>query len=287
VPARSSPTVKRRRLAAELRHRREQAGLTIDDVAERLEWSTAKISRIENARVGVLPRDVKFLLGVYGVPNTDPGYEVLLTLARESRQKGWWQQYGEAVPDWFEVYVGLEAEATGLSSYDAEFVPGLLQTGDYARAVHRASLINASDEEIEQWVKVRMARQELLTSADAPQYWLVLNEAVIRRVVGGRSVMHEQLLRLAEATKQPNLTLQVVPFSAGAHAAMDGSFIILSFPDPTDPHIVYIEYKTGALYLEKPPEVQRYTLMFDHLRAAALSVDASRALIVRAANELA
>src|SRR5215472_620634 len=213
MPARTSPTVKRRRLAAELRRYREQAGLTIEEVAERLEWSTAKISRIENVRVGVLPRDVKFLLREYGLGDADPAWDVLLTLARESRQKGWWQQYGDAVPDWFEVYVGLEADATTRSAYHAEFVPGLLQTADYARAVHRAFLIAATDEEIEQRVKVRMARQELLTGPDSPQAWLVLNEAVIRRVVGGRGVMRAQLTRLAEASASlPNLTLQVVPF---------------------------------------------------------------------------
>jgi transcriptional regulator with XRE-family HTH domain len=287
MPARSSPTVKRRRLAAELRHYREQAGLTIDDVAERLEWSTAKISRIENSRVGVLPRDVKFLLGVYGLSERDEAWDLLLSLARESRQRGWWQQYGEAVPAWFEVFVGLEAEAATIWGYDAEFVPGILQTEDYARAVHYAQLITATDEEIDQLVKVRMARQELLASDDAPQLWLVLNEAVIRRVVGGQATMHAQLEQLMEASKRPNLTLQVVPFGAGAHPAMDGSFSLLSFPEPTDPTIVYIEYYTGALYLEKPQEVTRYRLMFDHLRAAALSVDASRSHIVRVAEELA
>ena len=173
-------TVKRRRLAAELRHLREAAGLTIDEVAERLEWSTAKISRIENARVSVLPRDVKFLLSVYGITDTDDAWDVLTSLARESRQKGWWQQYGEAVPDWFEVYVGLEAEATTIFGYDAEFVPGVLQTKEYARAVHRAQLMTATADEIDRLVSVRLARQELLTSDDAPQLWLVLNEAVIQ-----------------------------------------------------------------------------------------------------------
>ena len=287
MAGRSSPTVKRRRLAAELRHLRETAGLTIDEVAERLEWSTAKISRIENARVSVLPRDVKFLLSVYGITDNDDAWEVLTSLARESRQKGWWQQYGEAVPDWFEVYVGLEAEATTISGYDAEFVPGVLQTKDYARAVHRAQLMTATGDEIDRLVSVRLARQELLTSDDAPQLWLVLNEAVIRRAVGGRQTMRAQLERLAEASNLPNLTLQIVPFSAGAHPAMDGSFKLLSFGDPTDPNIVYIEYHTGALYLEKRDDVTRYSLMFDHLRAAALSVDASRDTMARAAEELA
>jgi len=286
MPARSSPTVKRRRLAAELRHYREAAHLTIDEVAERLEWSNAKISRIENARVSVLPRDVKFLLSTYGLSDQDEAWDVLLTLARESRQRGWWQHYGEAVPDWFEVYIGLEAEAATIFEYDTEFVPGILQTKDYAWAVHKAQLIMASSGEIDKLVQVRMARQEILRSSDAPQLWLVLNEAVIRRVVGNGTVMREQLDRLIEVTQLPNLTLQVVPFNAGAHAAMDGSFILLGFPEPTDPQIVYIEYHTGALYLEKPAEVTRYRLMFDHLRASALPVDASRTLMARVAEEL-
>jgi hypothetical protein len=286
MPARSSPTVKRRRLAAELRHYREAASLTIDEVAERLEWSTAKISRIENARVRVLPRDVKFLLTTYGLSSKDDAWDVLLTLARESRQRGWWQQYGEAVPDWFEVYVGLEAEAATISSYDAEFVPGILQTEGYARAVHRAQLPTATEEEIERLVSVRMTRQELLASDDAPDLWLVINEAVIRRLVGGPATMRDQLERLIEASKRPNVTLQVVPFDAGAHPAMDGSFHLLSFPQPSDDQIVYFEYHTGALYLEKPAEVGRYSLMYDHLRASALPVDASRALIARMAEQL-
>jgi hypothetical protein len=286
MPARSSPTVKRRRLAAELRRQREAARLTIDEVAERLEWSSAKISRIENARVGVLPRDVKFLLSTYGLTNQDDAWEPLLALARESRQRGWWQQYGEAVPDWFEVYVGLEAEAATIFAYDAEFVPGILQTEDYAWAVHQAQLIGATNGEIERLVKVRMARQEILRSTDAPQLWLILNEAVIRRVVGSGTVMRDQLDRLIEASRMPSLTLQVIPFNAGAHAAMDGSFSLVGFPEPTDPQIVYIEYHTGALYLEKHQEVERYRLMFDHLRASAMPVDASRALMARVAEEL-
>lgn len=286
MPSRSSPTVKRRRLAAELRRYRETASLTIDDVAERLEWSTAKISRIENARVSVLPRDVKFLLREYGLNDQDEVWDMLLTLSRESRQKGWWQQYGEAVPDWFEVYVGLEAEASTIFAYDAEFVPGILQTEEYAWAIHKAQLPGATNTDIDRLVKVRMARQETLRSSDAPQVWLILNEAVIRRVVGSGTVMQEQLERLIEAATLPNLTLQIIPYSAGAHAAMDGSFSLLGFPEPNDPQIVYIEYHTGALYLERHPEVERYRLMFDHLRASALPVEASRSLMARVAAEV-
>ena len=237
MPAHSSPTVKRRRLAAELRSYRDRAGLTIEEVAQRLEWSTAKISRIENARVSVLPRDVKFLLGVYGVEENGEEWETLLALARESRQKGWWYAYGDAIPEGFETYVGLEADATTLRTYESEYVPGLLQTEDYARAVMRATMLTASDEEIERHVAVRMVRQERLTGPGAPEIWAVVSEAVIRRVVSGEPVMRAQLSRLVEASKQPNITLQVLPFSVGAHAGMDGAFMILGFPAPTDPDV--------------------------------------------------
>lgn len=287
MPTRSSPTVKRRRLAAELRKAREASGLTIEEVADKLEWSSAKISRIENARVSVLPRDVKFLLSTYGHRDTEELWDVLLTLARESRQKGWWHQYGDAIPDWFQVYVGLESEAAFIGCYQSEFMHGLLQTEDYARAVHRAALPNATDKEIDDLVKVRMARQELLAGEDPPHLWLILNEAVLRRVVGGREVMHEQLNRLAEASHLPSVTVQVIPFVNGAHAAMDGSFTVLGFPGDIDPKVAYFEYQTGSLYLEKREEVCRYRLAFDHLRAVAIGVEASRDLILRCAENLA
>jgi len=287
VPARTSPTVKRRRLAAELRRYREQAKLTIDDVAGGLEWSTAKISRIENARVTVLPRDTKFLMRSYGVAEGSETWEALLTLSRQSRQKGWWHTYGDAIADWFETYVGLEASASTLRTYESEFVPGLFQTEAYARAVHRAGMPAADDDEISRHVAVRMARQELLAEPDAPELWVVVNEAAIRRVVGGPLAMREQLSRLTEATRLPNVTLQVLPFSVGAHAAMAGAFMILGFPEPADPDVVYVNYDTGTLYLEKPPEIERYTLLFDHVRAAALPVGESRDLIARATSELA
>jgi transcriptional regulator with XRE-family HTH domain len=287
VPARTSPTVKRRRLAAELRRYREQARLTIDDVAGGLEWSTAKISRIENARVTVLPRDTKFLMRSYGVAEDSETWEQLLTLSRQSRQKGWWHTYGDAIPDWFETYVGLEASAATLRIYESEVVPGLFQTEEYARAVLRATMPAADDEVVNKEVTVRMARQELLGEPDAPELWVVVNEAAIRRVVGGPQAMREQLSRLTEVARQPNVTLQVLPFSVGAHAGMAGAFHILGFPDAADRDVVYVYYDTGTLYLEKQLEIERYTLLFDHVRAAALPVGESRDLIARATSELA
>jgi transcriptional regulator with XRE-family HTH domain len=282
----SSPTVRRRRLAAELRRLRQASKLTIDQVAETLEWSQGKVSKIENARVSVMPRDARRLLDVYGVTE-GPERDLMLSLARESRERGWWQQYGEAVPEWFATYVGLEAEASAISVYQAEIVPGLLQTERYATALHRAELMNATGEEIEQHVAVRMERQERLKQPDAPQLWVVLNEAVIRRVVGGREIMHEQMAKLTEAASAPNITLQVLPFSAGAHAAMDSAFWIVSFDPPTDGDIVYFEHPTCSLYLDKPQEVARYKLVYEHLRAASLSLDDSRRLLMRSADDLA
>ena len=282
----SSPTVRRRRLAAELHRLRQASKLTIEQVAESLEWSPGKVSKIENARVSVLPRDARKLLDTYGITEGQER-ELLLTLARESRERGWWQQYGEAIPEWFATYVGLEAEAAVISVYQAEIVPGLLQTQRYAAALHRAELMNATEEEIVRHVAVRMERQARLKQPDAPPLWVVLNEAALRRIVGERAIMHEQLLKLTEAANAPNITLQVLPFSAGAHASMDSAFSIVSFDLPTDGDIVYFEHPTCSLYLEKPDEVARYRLVYEHLRAASLSFDESRRLLARSAADLA
>ncbi|MEV0345090.1 helix-turn-helix transcriptional regulator [Nonomuraea sp. NPDC050680] len=278
-----SPTVRRRQLAAELRRLREDRNLGIEQVAEQLDWHPTKLSRFETARRAIQPSDARALLGIYGVGPAER--DALLALAREARQRGWWHAYGPAVPEWFEVYVGLESAASSLQIYEGEFVPGLLQTADYIRAVHRASLLDASSEDIEQRVAVRLTRQKLLTSEGAPNVSMVMDEAVIRRVVGGSEVMHAQLQRLLDAADLRNVTLQVLPFAVGAHPAMDGAFHVLGFA-PTDPCVVYIEYHTGTLYLEKQHEVNRYTVMFDRLREAALSVDESSALIQQVARDL-
>jgi transcriptional regulator with XRE-family HTH domain len=282
----SSPTVRRRRLAAALLRLRQESKLTIEQVAEQLEWSAGKVSKIENARVSVLPRDARKLLEVYGITEGDER-ELLLTLAKQSRERGWWQQYGETLPEWFTTYVGLEAEASSISVYQAEIVPGLLQTQRYAAALHRAALMNATEEQIEQHVTVRMERQARFKQPDAPRLWVVLNEAVLRRVIGERAVMHEQLVKLTEAASEPNITLQVLPFSAGAHASMDSAFWILGFEPPTDGDVVYFEHPTCSLYLEKPEEVARYKLVYEHLRAASMPIDESRRLIARCAADLA
>ena len=286
MPATSSPTVKRRRLAAELHACREQAGLTIEDVALELEWSAAKVSRIENARVRVLPRDVKYLLRTYGVAEGDPAWDILTTLARESRQKGWWHAYGDTIGESFSTYVGLEADASTVRIYESEYVPGLLQTEEYAREVIRAGSPTVTADDVEKYVALRMARQRRLAESHRPELWAVVNEGALRRLTGGGGVMRAQLRCLLEQSHQPHVTLQLMPFGTGAHAGMGGAFTILSFPEPADPEVVYVNYNTGSLFLEKPDEVTRFALIFNHLRAAALSVSETRNVISQLGEEL-
>jgi transcriptional regulator with XRE-family HTH domain len=280
-----SPTVRGRRLAAELRRLRDTAGLTIEEVAQRLEISASKVSRMETGRRSIHPRDVRDLLDVYEV--TGEQREIMLTLARQSRQKGWWHTYGEAIPEWFEVYVGLESEATSLRTYQTQLVPGLLQTEAYQRAFLRTDPQGTEDQKTDRKVALRMARQERLTNDDPPKLWAVLDEAVIHRVVGDTMIMRQQLEHLIQTAALPHVLLQVLPFAAGAHSAMDGAFMLLGFPEPIDPDVVYLEGQTGGLYLEKPHEIERYTMSFDHLCATALGPEQSVALIQQVIQELA
>jgi transcriptional regulator with XRE-family HTH domain len=274
-----SPTVRRRRLAAELRRLRDRAQLTIEDVAEKLACSSSKISRIETGHVGVSPKDARELLRLYGVP--DDQLEALVQLAKEARKRGWWHAYNEVFTG---AFVGLESDASSLRAFQALLVPGQLQTEDYMRAVIRAARPDAPQADLEKRVKARLARQQLLTGTDPPKYWAVIDEAVLWRTVGSEKVMQTQLKRLANRAVLPHVTIQVVPFSAGAHAGMEGPFLILSFPDQTDPDVVYVDNTTTGVYLEEPAEILRYTLMFDHLRAAALSPDETLARITDAVS---
>jgi transcriptional regulator with XRE-family HTH domain len=267
-------TVRQRRLARILRRLREDAGLTIDQVADKLELSPSTISRIETAQVGVRTRDVRELLAMYEV--TEAQRADLLELARTGRQQPWWHEYRDvpSVP-----LAGLEADAASIQQYSALLIPGLLQTRDYATAVIRAIRHDAAAEEVEQRLELRMHRQELLSHKEAPDLWVVLDEAVLRRPVGGLAVMRGQLQRLIEASELPNVTLQMLPFSAGPHAGMDGEFTLFSYRDPADPDVVYVENSGGDLYLERDDRTRRYRLIFSHLQAAALNpVESVRAL---------
>jgi transcriptional regulator with XRE-family HTH domain len=279
-----SPTVRRRRLAAELRALREAARLTCEEVAEHMECSASKISRVETGRVSVSPRDVRDMLSLYGVDAQQR--DSLVQLARESRQKGWWHAYSDTIQPRFATYVGLEDAAAEIRTYEVNLVPGLLQTEDYARTVISAGNLTGTHEDVERRVALRMARQPALTGDDPPQLWAVLDEAVLRRTVGGRGLMRMQLDHLVELAAMPNVAVQVIPFGAGAHPGMGKPFVILAFPERADPDVVYLEDLTSTLYLEDVDEIDRYNMLFNHLRATALSFEDSAALITSVAKEL-
>jgi transcriptional regulator with XRE-family HTH domain len=279
-----NPTLRARRLALELLRRREAAGLTREEAARQLEWSTSTIFRIETGRSRPQPGNVRVLLELYGV--SGPERDGLIRLAREARQPGWWHSFRDVLPNPYEVFIGLEAGAASIRNFEPVVVPGLLQTEEYARQMSRGGPRELDREDIERRVQVRMERQRILTREDRPRLWAVIDEAVIRRVVGGPDVMREQLRYLIECAEQGKTTLQVVPFSAGAHAGTTGPFIILDFPEPTDPSVVYVETLAGDLYLEERSDVDRYTLAFDRLLAAALHPDDSVRLVQQAAGTL-
>jgi len=270
--------VRRRRLAAELRRLREAAGLTCDEVAAQLDCSASKISRIETGRVSVSPRDVRDLLEIYGAPAAQ--CDSLIQLARESRHKGWWQGYGDSVEPQLATYLGMEAEASEIRQYSMARIPILLQTEDYARAVVTAGRAGAGrysgspDKVVEM-----MTERQRLAAASPPKTWVVMDEAALRRQVGGSEIMRQQIEHLIELSSMPTMFLQFVPFSGGAYPAMDMPFVILAFPDPADAEVAAIGYGTGVLWVEDMAEVKRYNIFFHHLQAAALSLADSAALM--------
>ncbi|WP_372490827.1 helix-turn-helix domain-containing protein [Actinomadura terrae] len=271
-PRRGGPTVLRILLGAQLRRLREARGISTEQAGYEIRGSHSKISRMELGRVGFKERDVADLLTLYGV--TDPGDRAtLLELAKEANTPGWWHRYGDVLPSWFEVYLGLEEAASLLRTYELQFVPGLLQTEDYARAVVRLGFSDASEEEVERRVQVRTTRQERFTSPGAPTLWAVLDEAVVRRPLGGRAVMRRQLRHLIEMSELPNVTLQLVPFGAGGHAAAGGPFTILRFAEPGLSDVVYLEQLTSALYLDKPTDVDTYMRAMNNLCITAARPD--------------
>lgn len=272
-----SPTVRRRRLALELRRLRESASLTCEEVAEKLECSASKISRVETGRVSVSPRDVRDILEIYGASPQES--ESLVQLARDSRRKGWWDAYKDAIEPHFATYLGLEAEAAEIRAYEVGLIPGLLQTQQYAREAISAGILTGPREAVGRLVELASARLSALAAPDPPRFWAVLDEAALRRQVGGPQVMRQQLEHLLELAELPNVAIQVIAFRGGAHPGMGRSFAILSFTERADPDVVYLEDLTSALYLEDAAEVDCYITSFDHLRAAALSFADSVALI--------
>ncbi|ONH23591.1 transcriptional regulator [Frankia sp. CcI156] len=274
-----------RRLGVELRRLREAAGLTAEEAGQAIRASDAKISRIENGRVAVRAVDVADLLAVYGVQDTEQR-EAILTLAKETRRQGWWRSFSDVVPRWMEVYIGLEADASSINTYQSSLVEGLLQTPEYAAAVIRSTWPELPDEEVHRRVTLRTSRQErLLNGPQPPRLWVVLDEAALRRPIGGRDVLNAQLRHLVDTGAQPSVTIQVLPFDVGGHAALGTSFTHLGFPDPDDPEVVYVEVLTGSLYVEKPDEVRQYRDKLDHLRALALNPSASAEMIASLSRE--
>ena len=263
-------TVLRMLLGSQLRRLREAAGITPEQVGYEIRASRSKISRLENGRVGLKNRDVTDLLTLYGV--TDEGLRSrFLTLVRQSNTPDWWTSYGDILPDWFETYLGLEAAAATIRSFEVQFVHGLFQTEDYARAVTRRGRKSAPADEIERRVALRLKRQDLLTRPNPPRIWSVMDEAVLRRPVGGPAVMRAQFRHLIEVAEFPHVTLQAVPFASGGHAAESGSFSVLRFEERDLPDVVYIEQLTGAIYLDQRSDVEHYLEVVDELSSEALT----------------
>jgi len=276
----ASPTMRRRRLAAELRRLRHEAGLSLEDVADGLGWQPSKLSRIENRQVGVSTADLRKLLVAYKVE--DQAYRDHLTdMARRATERGWWQSFSsDVVPAALATLIGLETEARTIRSYEPELVPGLLQTEAYTRAVMRAWQPSWTAADIDRRVEIRMARQDVLSQAGAsPQVNCIINEAVLRRTVGGNEVMHEQVEMLAKERDPANVTVQVLSFNSGAHPAMAGPFQILTFHDPGDLGIVHLESAMTAMTLEQPEELRRYDEIWGSLQARALSPEDSRVMM--------
>jgi transcriptional regulator with XRE-family HTH domain len=237
-------------LGAQLRRLREGVGISREDAGYHIRASGSKISRMELGRVSFKERDVSDLLEFYGVDAEER--EKLIQLTREANATPWWQKYQDSVPDWFQVYVGLEEAAQLIRVYEMQFVPGLLQTEEYARAVVLQGAPGLDAAEVDRRVAVRLGRQQMFAKGKAPRFWAVVDEAALRRPIGGKDVLAAQIERLMDAVNEPNITLQVMPFRYGGHAAEGGAFTIMRFPEADLPDIVYMEYLTGALYLDKP-----------------------------------
>ena len=265
---RGGPTVLRIMLGNQLRRLREESGVAPDEAAYEIRGSRSKISRIEHGRVGFKERDVADLLTLYGVTD-EPVRASMLALARQANSPGWWAKYSDILPDWFEPYLGLETAASLIRSFELQFVHGLFQTEDYAHAVTALGYGPASSDETERRVSLRMRRQEVLDGTDPPRVWFVIDEAALRRPIGGRQVMRAQLKHLLEAAALPHITIQVVPFRRGGHAAAGGSFTILRFAAPDLPDVVYLEHLTSALYLDDRRDVDHYMEVMNVLSAEA------------------
>jgi transcriptional regulator with XRE-family HTH domain len=272
-----SPTVRRRELGALLRSLRTERGLTVDQVAAELLCSPSKVSRMETGQRGATPRDIRDLCDLYGVTGAAER-DHLMTLAREGKQQGWWQSFN--VPLRHMIYVGLEQEAASLTIFHSTVVPGLVQTADYTRALHESAVPKLEESAIEERVKERNTRQQILNSGSSPRLEIIIDEAVLHRPVGGPVVMREQLNRLIKEAERPNLTLQVMPYDVGAHPALESNFTILEFVGQS-PTVIFVEGLAGFYYLERQPDIERYQLVLETLRRLALSSQDSAKLVAK------
>lgn len=270
-----SPTVLRIMLGTQLRRLRTKRGISREDAGYSIRASHAKISRLELGQVSFKERDVADLLSLYGV--TDPGEQApLLALARQANAPGWWHKYADLLPGWFEVYIGLEGAASIIRTYENQFIPGLLQTPRYARAVIELAHERAPEPEMERRVRLRTTRQWRLSWEDPLTLWAIIDEAVVRRMLGGPDVMREQIEHLLAMMAEPNVTVQIMPFERGGHAPAGGPFSILRFPERELPDVVYMEQLTSAIYLDKTAETEHYIRVMDRLSVQAEQPDQTR-----------
>ncbi len=279
------PTVLRMILGTQLRRLREAADVTPDQAGYEIRASRSKISRMEHGRVGFKDRDVADLLTLYGISDEQMRARMLASV-RHANAPGWWSKYGDLLPDWFEEYLGLEGAASVIRTFELQFVHGLFQIEAYARAVTLLGHKTAPADEIDRRVSLRLKRQDIVTSPEPPQVWSVMDEAVVRRPVGGRAVMRAQLERLAEVASLPQVTIQVVPFGGGGHAAAGGSFTILRFAEPELPDVVYIEQLTSALYLDGREDVDHYREVMNELSTQALTPDRTARVLAEITREI-
>jgi hypothetical protein len=282
---RAGPTVLRMVVGAQLRRLREASGISASDAGYEIRATHSKISRMELGRVSFRDRDVADLLTLYGVAD-EQERAAFLSLAREANVPGWWHDSADLLPGWFEAYLGLEEAASIIRNYEVQFVPGLLQTADYARAVILLGYADAPKEEIERRIALRMTRQQLLTREAGPHFWAVVDEAALRRPLGGPEVMRGQIDHLIKATALPSVTLQVIPFQAGGHSAAGGPFSLLRFPGPDLPDVVYLEQLTSALYLDRREDVDSYQAVMERLCLQAVPAEGTVQLLEEIREDL-
>jgi transcriptional regulator with XRE-family HTH domain len=280
----SGPTALRILLGSQLRKLREAKNVTREEAGHLIRGSESKISRMELGRVGFKERDVADLLTLYGVVDQQARAAVL-DLVATANEPGWWHRFNDVLPTWFQAYVGLEEAAARIRTYEVQFVPGLLQTKEYARAVVTAGAVGIGSEEIAKRVDLRLERQRILDKPDGPVFWAVIDEAALRRPIGGAEVMRAQLEHLIDLMRQPNITIQIMPFSFGGHSAEGGAFSVLRFPDPDLPDVVYVEQLASALYLDKREDVDRYTEVMERLCAVSTTPDETVELLGTIADE--